>query len=119
MAITMKLKVLAVSLLSMFVLVGTAQAINAQRALRQMRAYIDEDCNSPEARRTGFKCLGWDVYHCYELGHRKVRCEVYEEYAHNGHRRTCYFKTTALEDAAQRGGFTYRLSRTECFNESP
>jgi hypothetical protein len=114
----MKTKFAVIALLAFFVLNASAGAINGRRAVRQMRAYVDEDCNSPEARRIGYRCLGWDVYHCYELGGRKVRCKVYEEYEHNAHRRTCYFKSTAVETYGARGGFVFNNSRVQCFDES-
>jgi len=114
----MKLKVLAVSLLAMFALSTTAQAaIDGGWAVRQIKKYVEEDCNSAEARQGGFRCLGWQVYHCYKLGKRKVRCYALQEYAHNAHLRTCYFKISLIEwPNEQRASFNE--DGIECFNES-
>lgn len=114
----MRFRIGVAAFLAFIAITGSAQAIDGTWAVRQIKRYVDEDCNSPEARRTGFKCLGWDVYHCFKLSDRKVRCSSYQEYLHNGHRRTCYFKTSITEWPNRQRATLNFSQRVDCFNES-
>ena len=82
-------------------------------AVRQIKRYVKEDCNS----YPGYDCLGWEVWHCWKLGSHKVRCRAEQEYSHRGHWRECLFSVTA-KDRPHSTWVDMHFSYTRCYGEN-
>lgn len=92
---------------------ASAQAIYGPEAVRHIRRFVAEDCTS----YPGFRCLGWEVEHCWKLGRRKVRCKAWQEYRHNGNFRICRFHVAAVE-RRDHSFVSLHFGAVRCFSES-
>jgi hypothetical protein len=103
----------AAALVALALVPAAAQAIDGQQAIRHIRQLVAKDCYS----YPGFRCLGWDVWHCWKISNRKVRCKSLQEYEHHGNWRICKFATSAVEES---DGNLVRLyfGAARCYSES-
>ena len=106
-------RLVGVILVSLAVNASVASAIEAQRAVRHIKLYVKEDCHS----YPGFRCVGWGVEHCYQLGQWKVRCKSHQDYMHNGNWRTCLFRTSAVE-RRDHSRVDLHFGYARCYSES-
>lgn len=109
------MRVRAVLLVAVMALMvpAAAQAIYGPQAVHHLRRWVEQDCHS----YPGFRCLDWNVEHCWKLGRHKVRCKAWQEYRHNGNFRICRFHVSAIE-RPDRDLVYLHVGWVRCYSES-